>query len=199
MAFETEFKSIERKTYLTFFEDGIADFIAGLPILFFGLGMTFDESMFFILAWMPILFFWPLKRWITYPRIGYVKFSPERQKKISTGFALLLVAGTLSLLLGIAMFMGFEGMIFDLQGFMREYSLLVLGAVLAGAYVLVAILFEAKRFYIYGFFVFSGWLTGYLFVVNPGIPVAASGAIISIIGIGLLLRFRAKYPLPAEG
>ena len=199
MASEMDLKSIERKTYLTFFEDGIADIVAGLPVLLFGLGMTTDESMFFIFAWMPLLLFWPLKQRITYPRIGYVKFSPERQKKISKGFVLLLIAGTLSLLMGIVVFMGFEGLIFDLQGFMREYSLLVFGAVLAGAYILVAILFEAKRFYIYGFFVFSGWLTGYLFDVNPGIPVAMSGAMIAIIGIGLLLRFLAKYPLPAEG
>lgn len=198
MAYETDFKSIERKTYLTFFEDGIADFIAGLPILFFGLGMTFDESMFFILAWMPILFFWPLKRWITYPRIGYVRFSPERQKKISTAFKLLLVAGTFSFLFGIAAYMGFESIVFNLRKFMMDYSLLVFGAVLAGAYVLIAILFEVKRFYIYSIFVFTGWLTGYLFDVNPGIPVAASGAIIAIIGAGLIFRFLAKYPIPAE-
>ena len=63
---------------------------------------------------------------------------------------------------------------------------------------LIAILFEVKRFYIYSIFVYAGWLAGYLFDVNPGIPVAVSGAIIAIIGVGLIIRFLTKYPLPAE-
>ena len=194
MMMETELKEEERRIYLSYFEDGIADITGGLVVLLFGLGMVFDASMFFIFSWMPMMFFWPLKRAVTFSRIGYVKFSPERQKKISRSTVVLLIAGTLSLLLGVVAFVGFEGDAFDLRSFMLEYSPIVFGALMAGAFALVAFLFEVSRFYVYGAIVFGGWLASYALAINEGIPVAAAGGIVALSGIALLVRFLNKYP-----
>jgi len=195
---EADLRDTERRTYLLYFEDGIADIAGGLVVLLFGLGMFFDSSTLFIFNWMPLLFFWPLKRVITVPRIGYVKFSPERQRRISKSMIILFIAGTLSLLLGVVAYLGVEGAAFNLQDFMMEYSLLLFGAVMAAAFALIAILFEVKRFYGYAALVFSGWLVPYLLVVEPGLPVAVAGGTITLIGLALLASFLVKYPVPSE-
>jgi len=195
---ESDLKDAERKTYLSYFDDGILDIVAGLPVLSFGLGMLFDATLLFIFTWLPIILFWPLKQAITLPRMGYVKFNPERRRKISKNMVLLFIAGTLSLLLGIVAFLGFEGQAFDLREFMMEYGLLVFGAVMAGAFVLISILFEIRRFMGYAALVFGGWLVPYLFAIEEGLSVAMAGGLISLIGLGILVRFLVNTPVPSE-
>jgi len=195
---ETNLKDVERKAYLSYFEDGLADIFAGLPILIFGFGMVFDASLFFIFAGLPIVLFFPLKQAITLPRMGYVKFNPERQRKISRSMVLLLVAGSLSLLLGIVVFSGMQGQAFHLRDFMMEFGLLLFGAVMAGAFVLISIFFEIKRFMGYAALIFGGWLSAYLLGIEAGIPVAIAGGAIVLIGLAFLVNFMIKYPVPSE-
>ncbi len=195
---QTDLKDAERSTYLSYFEDGIADILGGLLVLNFGLGMLFNSSLFFMFTWMPLILFWPLKRAITFPRMGYVKFTQKRQRKISKNIILLIAAGTISFILGIATYLGVQGVVFDLRNFMMAYGTLVLGAIMATAFALVAILFEIKRFYGYAALVFGGWLLAFLFNFQEGAPVAAAGGIIMLTGLGYLIRFLTRYPLPAE-
>jgi hypothetical protein len=198
MLSETELKDAERKNYLSYFEDGIVDIISGLPVLTFGLAMIFGANLLFIFTWMPILLYWPVKQMITLPRMGYVKFNPERRRKISKNFILMVIAGTLFLLLGFVVTLGFEGQILNLETFMKTYSLLILGAVMASAFALISILFELRRFMVYALLVFSAWLAPFLFQINEGIPVAFAGGLISLIGVMILVRFLNRYPLPVE-
>jgi len=195
---ESDLKDAERKTFLSYFEDGIADIVAGLPVLSFGLGMVFDVSLFFIFAGLPMFLFWPLKRTITIPRLGYVKFTLERQRRISRSLVLLIVAGSISLLLGIVAFLGVQGQVFNLRDFMMEYGLLVFGAVMATAFALIAIRFEVRRFFGYAALVFGGWLSASLLDIEAGIPVAIAGGAIVLIGLGLFTSFVVKHPLPSE-
>ena len=111
---------------------------------------------------------------------------------------LLFVAGLISLTLGIVAFLGVQGQAFNFRDFMMEYGLLVIGAVMASAYALIAILFESRRFFGYGALIFGAWLLAYLLKIEPGVPVASAGAAIALIGLGFLTRFLAKYPLPSE-
>ena len=198
MMSESDLRDTERKIYLSYFDDGILDIVAGLPILSFGLGMVFDASLFFILTGLPIILYWPLKQAITLPRMGYVKFNPERQRKISRSMVLLLVAGSLSLLLGIVVFSGMQGQAFHLRDFMMEFGLLLFGAVMAGAFVLISIFFEIKRFMGYAALIFGGWLSAYLLGIEAGIPVAIAGGAIVLIGLAFLVNFMIKYPVPSE-
>jgi hypothetical protein len=168
---EIDLKDVERRAYLSYFKDGIADLIAGLPILAFGLGMTFDSSTLMML-------FWPLKHVITRPRFGYVIFSPERRRKISAGMVIMLIAGVFSLLLGVLAFLATQGQILNAREFMLEYSLLMFGVIMAGAFALVALVFQINRFFLHAIFIFAGW--------------------VSVIGLGLLARFIAQYPTVAE-
>lgn len=189
MISESDLRDAERKNYHFYFEDGILDIIAGLPVLSFGLGMVFDATLLFIFTWLPMILYWPAKQAITLPRMGYVKFSPERQRKISKNMVLLLIAGSVFAVLGFVVTLGFEGQVFNLRDFMMKYSLLVLGAIMASAFVLISILFELRRFSGYGALVFAAWLIPFIFPIREGTPVALIGGLISMIGFGILVRF----------
>ena len=82
MSEKVDLKAIERKAYLSYFEDGLWDMVVGLFILCFGIDMaTGSPSSSFVLP-SVMLVGWAIKKSITYPRIGYVRFAPARRLRI---------------------------------------------------------------------------------------------------------------------
>lgn len=199
MLSETELNEAERKLYLSYHEDGVLDLIAGLPVLMFGLGMIFDATMLFILTFLPIVLYLPMKQMITLPRMGYVRFTPKRRRKNSIGMVALFIAGTLSLIMGIVAFLGFEGRGLNLRAFMLEYGQLVFGVVMAAPYALISFFFGFRKFAGYAVLVFAGWLSAFLFAIPEGIPVVLAGGLISLIGLVALVRFLADNSRPGQG
>lgn len=110
----------------------------------------------------------------------------------------MAVAGTVSVLLGIGVALGFEGVLFDFRDLLLEYSPLIFGTLIAMGLALVAVLFEVKRFYGYAALVFGAWLAPYLMNVRMGIPVVIAGGAIAIVGLALLVSFLSKYSVPPE-
>ena len=96
MSQDKQFKELSRKAYLSYHQDGLIDILIGLGILGFGLMMLTDSIVFNLLAWMPIIFYVPLKNRITVPRFGYVQFSSERTKKLRS--LLVFLVGLLALI-----------------------------------------------------------------------------------------------------
>ena len=81
MSQSDELKKLSRKAYLSYHQDGLIDILIGLGVLGFGLMMLTDSVVFNMMAWMPIIFYVPLKNRITVPRFGYVQFTSERVKR----------------------------------------------------------------------------------------------------------------------
>jgi hypothetical protein len=191
-------KELEHKTYLAYHQDGLADITAGILVGSFGLDMLLKSSLFVLFAWMPIIFILPIRRAITYPRIGFVKFAPERTRKISTGMVVMMIAGVVSLVLGLITFLAVSGTLSSLEDFFDQYALLVLGAIIAGGLALVGLVFQIKRFYAYAVLAFGAWLLPHLLGTGPGLVIATVGAIILLIGVGLLTRFLIQNPRLTE-
>lgn len=195
---DSELTQIERRNYLTYFEDGLADLAGGLVVATFGLGMITGSSLFFTFSWFPLMFFWPLKRIITYSRLGEVRFGAARRSRISMSATLLFIVGVLLLLVALLVFQGLSQGVVSAGDMMQRFGLLGIGAVMALPFLLVGLLFEIRRLMAYAFLVFAGWAAGYLFGFEPGYTVAAAGAITAAIGLSLLLRFIARYPAQGE-
>ncbi len=189
-----DLKEIEQKTYLSYHQDGLADIAAGIFITGFGLNLALNSSIFFMVAWVPFILVLPLRRLITYPRIGYIKFAPERLRKISKGILALVMALVLSAGLGLIAFLGVTGELAGLKDWFDSNTLLLLGAIIAGLLALVAVMFQIARFYIYAVIEFGAWLLSDMLGVEPGIHLVIAGAIMLLVGIGLLIRFLIKYP-----
>jgi hypothetical protein len=198
MSNDMDLKAIEQKTYLSYHQDGLADIAAGFLVGGFGLNMALNSIMFLFTSWLPIVLLLPLKRLITFPRIGFVKFAPVRRRKISKGILVLNIAGVLSAGLGLIAFLGVSGELAELKPFFDKYSLLLLGAIMASGITLVALVFQIKRFYAYAIIEFGAWLLSHMLRIDPGLPVAIAGGIMLLIGVVLFIRFLAENPhLPA--
>jgi len=73
---DSELRTIERKVYMSFFEDGVWDIFLGLFILGWGLSILTKAAYLPGVSFIGIYFvMWGIKKWLTYPRIGYVRFS----------------------------------------------------------------------------------------------------------------------------
>ncbi len=196
MSNSIDLKEIEQKTYLSYHQDGLADLAAGFFIGGFGLDMALKSSVFFLVAWLPIILVLPIRRLITYPRIGFVKFASARRRKISRGLLLLTIAGALSAILGGVAFLAVSGSLPGIKGWFDQYALLLLGALIASGLALIAFLFQISRFYAYAVIEFGAWLISHLFDIDPGLPVALAGALMILVGVGFLIRFLIENPRP---
>jgi hypothetical protein len=191
---DADLRDAERKLYLSYFDDGVLDFLSGLPVLMFGLGMIFDSGLFFLFTFLPLVLYLPLKQAITLPRLGFVRFTPQRRRKISAGLLVMVAAGIAAFVLVLVAWAGFQGRGLDLRGLMMEYGLLVFGAIVASGFLLMSFLFGVRRFAGYAAVVFAGWVGSSLLSAQEGLPVALAGALVSLSGLWIMARFMAGAP-----
>ena len=182
-------KEIQRKVYLSFFQDGLWDIFLGLFILGWGLAILTELAYligaFFIGTYFTV---WGVKKWLTYPRIGYVRLDATGRRRVTTRFTIL---GTVLLSLGImaALLWG----IGRRPQWLADYFPLIFNGMLAAIVSFVAYWARVNRFYAYAVLIFLGAVL-HLWV---GIPwefgFIGAGGIILLIGVGILVSFLRKY------
>jgi hypothetical protein len=194
MVEDINLKEIQRKVYLSFFQDGLWDIFLGLFILGWGLAILTEA------VYLPGVFFtgiyfmiWGIKKWITYPRIGYARFSETSRRRITAKFVIL---GTVVLLVGVMMAVLWG--IGARPQWLADYFPLVFNGMLAAIVCFVAYWARANRFYLYAVLIFLGAV----FHLWLGIPwefgFIGAGSIIVLIGVGILIIFLRKYPKIVE-
>jgi hypothetical protein len=194
MVEDISLKEIQRKVYMTFFQDGLWDIFLGLFILGWGLAMLTD------LAYLPGVTFiglyfaiWGVKKRITYPRIGYARFSATSRRRITTKFVILGVA---VLLVGV--------MLAVLWGtrtrpqWLADYFPLIFNGILASIVCFVAYWARVKRFYGYAVLIFLGAVFHLWLGIEWEFGFIGAGGIILLIGLGVLIIFLRKYPKIGE-
>jgi hypothetical protein len=194
MSQEQDFKKLQQRTYQSYHQDGLIDIIIGLAIIGYGLMLAFDSSIFIFMGWMPIIFYMPLKNRLTVPRIGYVKFTTSNTK-IGIAAAIVLLV----ILLGIFIFLvaGPNNISPQLSAWLSQYYLLLLGGIAALCFAGAALLTRITRFYIYALLILFTFSAGTWLGIQPPIFVIATGALIEVVGVLLLVRFLRNYPIEA--
>ena len=149
---DNELRAIQRKVHMSLFEDGVWDIFLGLFVLGWGLAILTDGAyvpgvMFVCLYFMV----WGIKKWLTYPRIGYVRFSSTSRRRITARF---FVLGTAVLLLGAlaAVMWGTESR----PQWLADYFPVIFNGMLAAVVGLVAYWAMVNRFYLHAALVFLG-------------------------------------------
>jgi MFS family permease len=187
-------KEIERKSWTSYFQDGFYDIFMGLLMLGMGLNLLVDANDWYIaVLWLVGLLILIIgRRLITIPRVGRVKFGPERRIKQKKVVIVLMI----SLIVGLALsFIPLSGV---------EPSKIVVAAV-AGVWIilifsLVAYFMDFRRLYAYGLlFAISMALANALDDLIPTILFFASGSIALLVGLVVLIRLIRKYPKTANG
>jgi hypothetical protein len=195
MSPDKQFKLLERRAYLSYQQDGIIDLLVGWGTLAFGLNLAMDSSIWTFLAWMPIIFYVPLKNRITVPRLGYVKFDHSRGGP-GKWILVFLVFGLLVVLsLGIVLFLLADR---SSLTWIREYTLLFYGLVGLIGFGIVGLISGIPRLFLYALlslFIMGG---GQLMGVEEYIPFFLLGGTILVVGVVLLGRFIRRYPTAGE-
>ena len=189
-----DLKEIERRAYLSYHQDGLVDIFMGLAFLVFGAPILYDPGMVAvggIIAVVPVMYA-AVKKAITIPRLGYVKFASQRRNKTRIVVLFLVVAGVLGNVAGVFALIYRPFVIFLVENYM-----MVIGVVGAAIFSLVAYLSEIKRFYAYGAMVLIVFPSGYVVHTSLQYHLVLMGVLMLLSGVGLLYRFLRKYPKQA--
>ena len=85
-----------------------------------------------------------------------------------------------------------------LDTWMKNYFLILFGAMLAAIVGLAAYMVGVTRYYAYAVLVLIAFSVGQLFNTSTGLSVAVAGGLILLTGLVLFIHFLRKYPKPAE-
>ena len=197
-------RDIEKKTYMSYHQDGLLDIFIGIYVLLFGIGISLmtitDFNMWFIIpAIFPAIMIpiWiSAKKRITMPRIGYVNFGIRGVNKMMAIFIGLMVAGLgVFMVFGLGTSMG-EGWALTLRDFFISNSMLIISIGALAVSSLFAYTMGLKRLYGYGLLIFILFFTGHFITIPFEYFLLTIGFVIIISGFTLLVQFIRKYPLP---
>ncbi len=197
---DVDLKQVERRAWTAYFHDGLTDLYGGFILLGLGLSMLTDQSWWLALMLVGTAAVWARKR-ITYPRMGHVRFSPQRQARTQRSRLIAGIAVGCTLLLGIVLFvlLSTKGLPQWLDAWLKDYFLVALAVMIGVIIALGAYLLGVARFYAYAVLVFAAFAVGQWLNTAPGLPVTIAAGVIVLCGLAILIHFLRKYPLPAPG
>lgn len=190
MTSDVDLKKIRQKVYMTFFQDGIWDIFLGLFLLGWGFSIMYDVA-YLPGVWTGGMYFtiWGIKKWLTYPRVGYVRFSETSRQKIKTRFIILLTGVLLlGVIAGLVMGTG------NRPDWLSDYFALFFNGMLALIVCIIAYWAGVRRFYFHALLVFLGAVVHQWLDVKWEYGFIGSGGIILVIGLGFLIDFLRRYP-----
>jgi hypothetical protein len=194
MVSDVNLKEIQRKVYMSFFQDGLWDIFLGLFIVGWGLSILTEAVYLPGVSFLGIYFaIWGIKKWLIYPRIGYVRFSATSRRRITTRFVILLIAVLLlGLLVGVLWGIGTR------PQWLVDYFPLIFNGMLAAIVCFAAYWARVNRFYLYAALIFLGAVFHLWLGIQWEFGFIVAGSIIVLIGLGILISFLRKYPKMVE-
>ncbi|MBN1245803.1 hypothetical protein JXA31_09450 [Candidatus Bathyarchaeota archaeon] len=201
MTKQNTLREIERKTYMSYHQDGLIDIVIGLYALAFGLGIVidrlFDLSFASIMPAILIAIVLPIwiqaKRKITMPRIGYVNIGTKGSSKLFALLLGLMVAG-FGVLFLFTMATAQNGRPVWIDTIF-EYGMIVVGLGSAVIGSLFAYTMGLKRLHGYGLLTLALFVSGHFLSVPFEYLLLVIGSVIIASGAALLVQFTRRYPL----
>jgi hypothetical protein len=198
---QTNIKGVKTQSH-HYHQDGLLDILAGLTVLL--LGLSLFAGMPWLVAILPTTVFptWgATKRSLMAPRLGVTAFASAQRaaaksiKGILTGMTAL---GVVALLAGVIVFLGVESG--QMSAWLHEhieFGLGLLGAALLSA---TGLMIRLTRFQIYAVLTTAIFAAGNLAAgswldLQFSLLVALVGVMMSVSGVGLLIRFVLQHPV----
>ena len=189
---DADLKKLERRAYMTFFQNGLWDICLGLFLIGWGLMFTLEFSTIIGGIWVAVYFIiLGLKRWLTYPRTGYIKVAQARRQQMK-----LVILGVVLLLFGLAGFLAFAAG--SRPAWVSEYFLFMFGMMIALVIALLGYWWKVLRWYIYAGLLFIAVILYQWSGVPENLAFIIPGSIIALYGLILLVGFLRKYPRAKE-
>ena len=199
MSQSADLQKLEQRAYLSYQQDGLLDLIIGFAIFALGLNEAMDTTIWTYVTFMLIIAYVPLKKRITFSRIGYVEFNVKRRglnmfvvSAVVILVLVLLLVGMLVVLLpsstsSSALLLGIQ------QSPLMLYALLgFLGFGLAG------LISGIRRLYVYALLSVGITLSAHVLNLSIYVPFLVFSVIVLTIGTIFLVRFIRRYPIVME-
>jgi hypothetical protein len=189
-------KRLELRTNRAYWGDGLLDLFCGFALLVLGVCWVMHQAAFGGITPALLIPLWgPLRKRFTEPRLGVVELAEKRQDRNRAFIGLMLVAGALSFLLGIGVFLGHE---YDL-----ELSIIVVkampGSLVGIAGIATAEALQLRRFFVYGgITLVTALVVGFVPELNPGWAFVSGGLCALIGGALLATKFSRLHPVRTE-
>lgn len=182
-------KTIQEKMDQTYFSDGVWDLVIGLIFLSFGLGIWINQNFWAIFPIAVLTLPLAIKRWITYPRTGYLKFKQSRKLWLSAAFFIVLFG-----LEGFLLILGANNPSGNaLVVWLTQNLFLISGVFIAAFFCISAKTLNFPRLYLYALLSLIGFAL--IFRVFPaGIMLTLIGVIIILISIFVMRNFVRNHP-----
>lgn len=199
---EPDLRQAEQRVFKSAIEDGLWDVLIGLVTLQFAIAPFLSRSLgdfwssavflpFYALAFTAV---WLIRRHIVRPRMGTVKFGKWRRKKLLRFNLVMLIAFTVTMILGILSFVGFDSSAGWVHPVRFSFAVLLISGI-AGYFL------GFTRLYVYGVMMalsllVGEWLWAHKGVPHHGLPVTfgiTSGVII-IVGVVKFSHLMRREP-----
>jgi hypothetical protein len=186
---------LELCTNRAYWGDGLLDLFSAVALLALGVTWVAGVAVYGGMAPALLVPIWkPLRQRFTEPRLGMVELAEERQRRNQAFMVLAVVAGFLSLFLGLGVYFAHA---YDLE--LAKVVVKALPGVLVGvAGIATAAALQLRRFYVYGgITVATGFVVAVVPALNPGWAFVAGGVAALIGGLILLRTFARRHPVHA--
>jgi len=189
---DTDLKQIQRKVYISYFQDGLWDILLGVFLIGWGLMIMFDFVAVMGGIWVAIYFLvLGLKRWLTYPRAGYIKIPEARRQQMK-----MIILGAVLFLLGFMVFLITSTS--NRPEWFSEYFMFIFGTMFSVITVILAYWWKVSRWYAYAGLIFISFCTHQWLNAPLNLSFMVPGGIIMLFGLYLLVLFLRKYSKSAQ-
>ena len=190
-----DIRSLEKKAWKSFHQDGLKDVFLGLILVAVGLAGLFDnELVLIVLELGAIAALVAGKKWITAPRLGRVQFASERKAKKIRALAVVGLFLLLGAVAGLVVLRNEAASVWLANH--RGLVAAVLGTWVFFLLALMAYWLDFTRLYWIGFV--TGVTFGLAQWLREPILFVGAGLIVLVPGLVLFVRFLGRYPIPAE-
>ena len=189
----------ERRAYMRYHEDGLADLMIGLSVLLGGLYILADWDVplgaVWVVLWLPLWL--SAKKSITARRAPNVEISEKRYAGMMRAAAFVVIVLVLLVFAGSVLLWGQSTGAVPLwfETALREYLTVVLGLVGALVLAIAAWLSGLNRLYAYALLTAIAFVGSYLLHAPVALAVAVAGGTITLWGLAMLSRFVRSHPV----
>ena len=199
MSHSADLKNLEQKTYLAYQQDGLLDLIIGAGILCMGINEAMDTTIWSFFTILLIIAYVPLKRHITFARIGYVKFNVKRNGLNMQIVSILVMTVLVFLLFGMLFLLQSDGpQSSNLLLWIRKGPLILYALLGAIGFGLAGLITGIRRLFIYALLSMVIMSGAHLFNLPIFVAFLLLGGVIFVSGIFLLVSFLRKHPIVEE-
>jgi len=211
MSKNLDLKAIERKAFRSVHQDGLWDIYIGGLLLVLSLMFSVPDSgegelTTLVLAMLGVAivfaFFQLGKKYITVPRMGQVRFGPERQKRKITlawimGAFVLVTLGMFLYSLYVWNAADAGQVVVSINPSLERVIVASLAALIAGVSMIVTSYFKE---FVRGYYIALLMGFGFFFTIlfNMTTPMIVAGTLILVPGLALFVNFLRQHPLPSQ-